>query len=405
MKSPVSVRSDLRLVRRHCAARNGVYFLMLSLAATFLVSTAHAGDKALIDTTKSPDAKMYMVNLADVRWTEGFWAERFEACRTTMIPHMWEIFQSEKDSHAWANFLIAAGEYKGDDPHHHGPPFNDGDFLKWVEAVAQMYAVTKDPALDQLMDRIIDVVGKAQREDGYLHTMKVIPQRQGDKTAKEFENRDHFETYNMGHLMTAACIRYRVTGKPSMLVLARKSADYLYEIYKRAPDELARNAICPSHYMGVVELYRTTREPRYLELAKGLVEIRDLVKGGDDQNQDRQPFRQAMKAVGHAVRANYLYAGVADVVAETGDATLLKPLDAIATDVASQKLYVTGMTGAVYDGASPDGTTKHESIGLVHQAYGRDYELPNLTAYNETCGTIGYAFWTWRMVVLTGDGH
>src|ERR1700709_1877035 len=159
MKSPVSVR------RR--ATRNYVHALILSLAAPFVAHTVQAGDKALIDTTKSPAAKMYMVDLADTRWTDGFWAERFEACRTTMIPHMWEIFQSEKDSHAWANFLIAAGDYKGDDPHHHGPPFNDGDFLKWVEAVAQMYAVTKDPALDQLLDKIIDVVGRAQREDGY----------------------------------------------------------------------------------------------------------------------------------------------------------------------------------------------------------------------------------------------
>jgi DUF1680 family protein len=159
--------------------------------------------------------------------------------------------------------------------------------------------------------------------------------------------------------------------------------------------------------MGVVELYRVTREPQYLELAKQLIEIRSLVPAsvGSDQNQDRVPLRQMTEAVGHAVRANYLYAGVADVFAEAGDASLLKTITAISDDVATQKLYITGMTGALYDGASPDGTTRHGSIKTVHQAYGRDYQLPNLTAYNETCATIGYAMWVWRMLQVTGDAR
>src|ERR1043166_2351032 len=116
--------------------------------------------------------------------------------------------------------------------------------------------------------------------------------------------------------------------------------------------------------MGVAELYRATHEPRYLELAKQLIEIRSLVppEVGSDQNQDRVPFREMTEAVGHAVRANYLYAGVADVFAESGDASLLKTLTTIANDVATQKLYVTGMTGALYDGASPDGSAKHNTI-------------------------------------------
>jgi DUF1680 family protein len=358
-----------------------------------------------MDTSKSPAAKMYMVDLGEVRWTGGFWGDRFDACRTSMIPYLWTLFQNDKDSHAWSNFMLAAGLSQGRDGRHHGPPFNDGDFLKWLESVAQVYAVTKDPELDRLMDRIIDVVGKAQREDGYLHTQKIIPQRQGVPNAKEFQDRDHFETYNMGHLMTAACVHYRATGKTSLLVLARKAADYLHAFYTRSSPELARNAICPSHYMGVVELYRVTREPRYLELARQLIEIRDLVEKGSDQNQDRVPFRQMKKALGHAVRANYLYAGVADVYSETGDKTLMSTLEAISGDVAANKLYITGMTGALYDGASPDGSKDHPGIQLVHQAYGRDYQLPNATAYNETCATIGYAMWVWRMLELTGDAR
>jgi DUF1680 family protein len=382
---------------------------VLMAAACLAAGTLPAlgGEKALVDTSESPAAKMYMVDLADVHWAGGLWGERFDVCQHTMIPHMWEhLFKDPRQSAAWENFLVAAGQSKGrGDNKGHGPPFNDGDFLKWLEAAAQMYAVTKDPALDKLMDEIIAVVAKAQREDGYLHTQTIIPQRFGDKSQKEFEEREHFETYNMGHLMTTAAVHYRATGKTTLLEPAKKAADYLYAFYKRSSPDLARNAICPSHYMGVVELYRITREPRYLELAKQLIEIRDQVTNGTDHNQDRVPFRKMTKAVGHAVRANYLYSGVADVVAEDGDRTLLSTLDKIDQDVAEHKLYITGMTGAKYDAASPEGSSKHSEIALAHQAYGRDWELPNLTAYNETCATIGYAIWQWRMLTLTGDAR
>ncbi len=392
----------------------GVTTLSLAFSA-FLSSsaTSFAAEKSLIDTTKSPHAAMYMTDLADVRWTSGLWAERFEACRTTMIPHMWTIFTDQYESHAWDNFLVAAGMGTGRNgaKKFHGPPFNDGDFLKWVEALVQVYAVTKDPAIEKQLDEIITVVAKAQREDGYLHTQKIIPQRQGltGTAAKEFEDREHFETYNMGHLITTACLHYRVTGKTSLLDCARKAADYIDNLANTAPADLAKNAICPSHYMGVVELYRVTREPRYLELGKKLIEIRSLVtpKDGSDHNQDRTPFRETFEAVGHAVRANYLYAGVADVYAEDGDKTLFKPLEKISEDVATQKLYVTGMTGAIYDAVSPDGAhhSLHPQIKTIHQAYGRDYQLPNITAYNETCATIGYGMWIWRMLTLTGDAQ
>lgn len=386
---------------------------LLALAAAALVPTlAFAGAKALIDTTQSPQAKMYMPDLGDVRWNGGLLGGRFDVARDVMVPHMWKIFSDQHESHAWDNFLLAAGLGQGRDGKPHGPPFNDGDFLKWVEALCQVYALTQDPAIDRQLDEIATVVAKAQREDGYLHTPKIALQRAaaaaGNK--QEFEDREHFETYNMGHLMTTACVHYRVTGKTSLLDAARKAADYLDRLCRERPAELARNAICPSHYMGVVELYRITREPRYLELAKNLIEIRSLVPPtglGSDHNQDRVPFREMTEAVGHAVRANYLYAGVADVFAETGDKSLMQTLETIHRDVATQKLYVTGMTGAIYDGASPDGAPArlHPQIKTVHQAYGRDYQLPNLTAYNETCATIGYGMWLWRMLAVTGDAQ
>ena len=387
---------------------NLLQFGALHFVALVSLTAVHAGEKSLVDTSRSPAARMYMTDLADVKWNGGLLGERFEVCRTTMVPHLWEIFSDPNKSAAWANYRIAAGLQPGK---FSGPPFNDGDFLKWFEALAQVYAVTRDPAIDSEMDRIIDVIAKAQREDGYLHTQKIIPQRQGLATAKakEFEDREHFETYNMGHLMTTACVHYRVTGKTTLLDCARKAADYIERLCANLPADLARNAICPSHYMGVVELYRVTRETRYLALAKQLIEIRSLVteQDGSDHNQDRVPFRAMTQAVGHAVRANYLFAGVADVFAESDDPTLLKTLATLSDDVAGQKLYITGMTGAIYDGASPDGVDhrQHKFIKTVHQAYGRDFQLPNLTAYNETCATIGYAMWMWRMLTITADSR
>jgi DUF1680 family protein len=361
------------------------------------------GQRALIDTTRSPQAVMYMPDLADVRWDGGLLGERFAVARDTMVPHMGELMKNPATSPAWTNYRIAAGLEQG---RFRGPPFNDGDFLKWFEALVQVYAITRDPKLEAQMDEIIAVVAKAQREDGYLHTQTIIPQRAGEKT-KEFADREHFETYNMGHLMTAAAVHYRVTGKRTLLEPAIKAADYIERLCRERPEELARNAICPSHYMGVIELYRITRDPRYLRLGERLIEIRSLVPptDGSDHNQDRMPFRQMTEAVGHAVRANYLYAGVADVFAENGDATLLKPLEVLADNVADKKVYITGMTGALYDGASPDGVDhrQHKYIKTVHQAYGRAYQLPNLTAYNETCATIGYGMWLWRMLAVTGD--
>ena len=366
-----------------------------------------ASSPSLVDTSDSPYCDIYMVGMDDVAWKDGFWAERFDVLQHDMIPYMWNLFQDDHASHAWSNFLIAAGMGNGEDNEFAGPSFNDGDFLKWFESVVNVYAVTKDPQLDALMDRIIAVVGKAQREDGYLHTKNIIPERTGKSQRTQFENRDHFETYNMGHLITTACLHYRATGKDTMLKLAIKAADYIDRVCKNDPEGLALNAICPSHYMGVMELYRVTGDTRYRDLGKRMIEIRSLVPEsvGSDHNQDRIPFEEQTEAAGHAVRGNYLYAGVADVVAETGSPEYLHALEHIAEDVWSQKLYITGMTGALYDGASPDCSTDHAAIKLVHQAYGRDYQLPNLAAYNETCATIGYNLWNWRMFTLSGDAQ
>jgi DUF1680 family protein len=156
--------------------------------------------------------------------------------------------------------------------------------------------------------------------------------------------------------------------------------------------------------MGVVEMWRETGNPRYLDLAQQLIQIRSLVKNGTDDNQDREPFEQQYEAMGHAVRSTYLYAGVADIIAETGNEQYMRNLTSIWQDLTYRKMYITGGCGALYDGTSPDGTNyTPDSIQKVHQSFGRPYQLPNSTAHNETCAQIGNMLFNWRMMEITGE--
>ncbi len=372
---------------------------ILLLALTLVSVGTLAQDRALVNTSKSGYAKLHGLDMDAVQWTQGFWADRFEVCKNNMVPTLWKVYTDPELSHSFRNFEIAAGVETGN---FKGPSFHDGDFYKTFEAVASMYAVSKDKKLDELMDHAIAVIAKAQRADGYIYTKEIILQKQKGE-ARLFDNRLSFEAYNFGHLMTAACVHYRATGKTSLLDVAKKAADFLIGFYASATPEQSRNAICPSHYMGLSELYRATHEAKYLTLVRHLVAIKGATEGTDD-NQDRIPFLEQTKVMGHAVRANYLYAGVADVYAETGDAALLTQLNRMWDDLTQHKMYVTGGCGSLYDGVSPDGTSyKPDEVQKIHQAYGRDYQLPNFTAHNETCANIGNVLWNWRMLQITGD--
>ena len=394
--------------------------LIFSTAALLAVSTpAMAQKNGITDTGKSKFAVVSSTPVSAVKWTDGFWEERFGVFSGTSVQSMWETWKSDK-GHGWNNFLIAAGEKKGK---RHGPPFHDGDMYKWLEALTAVYAVNKDPEVGKIMDRFIELIQKSQRADGYLHTPVIIAEMNKQATAKEeakenatigtkvgtgkdgaFGNRLNFETYNLGHLITAGIMHKRATGKTTLFNCAVKAADFLYDFYKRASDELARNAICPSHYMAIAEMYRETGNPKYLELSEKLIDIRGKVENGTDDNQDRVPFRQQYKAMGHSVRANYLYAGVADLYLESGEEQLKKNLDSIWEDIVTRKMYITGACGALYDGTSPDGTDyTPDNIQKVHQSYGRPYQLPHSTAHNETCANIGNLFFNWRMFTATGE--
>jgi len=381
-----------------CGVRLGLGWLALAGGLVFAAAP-------VVENRASPSAVVQAVGLDEARWTEGFWAQRFEVCRRVMLPGLGRLMEGTNYTQFFRNFEIAAGLAEG---RHRGAPFNDGDFYKLMEAASAVYAVTGDPDLDRNLDRAIEVVARAQRADGYLHTPVLIAARNGDTHAVPFRDRNNFEVYNLGHLLTAACLHHRATGKTNLLAVARRAADFLERAFAEPTPELARHAVCPSHYMGMIELYRETREPRYLALAKKFIALRDLVasrgEGGDD-NQDRVPFLDQTEAVGHAVRANYLFAGAADLFTETGDPAVWQMLLRVWTNVVERKLHVTGGCGALYDGASPYGSRDQKVITRTHQAYGHDYELPNATAHNETCAAIGNVLWNWRMFLASGEAR
>lgn len=373
--------------------------IILILFLSLMLSSTSIAQGGVVNTNKSPFAKMHTTGINDVQWISGFWKERFDVCRDVMFPELWKTYTSDSICFAFKNFKVAAGLDSG---RFRGPSFHDGDFYKTLEAAAAMYAATKDPSIDHMMDDAIHVISQAQRADGYVYTKNIIEQKKTGRSIV-FDDVLGFEAYNFGHLMTAAAIHYRATGKRTLLDVAEKAANFLIGFYAHATPEQARNAICPSHYMGLTELYRTTFNKKYLDLVNHLLRIRGVVEGTDD-NSDRAPFRDMQKVNGHAVRANYLFAGAADVFAETGDPALKTALDLLWNNVTNTKLYVTGGCGALYDGVSVDGISyKPDTVQKVHQSYGRDFQLPNLTAYNETCANIGNVLWNWRMFLLTGE--
>ena len=400
---------------------------ILSVCFVCCCMTTAIKAQGLTDMSHSQQAKVHNLPMGATQWTGGFWADRFNVLSTTGIWSMWDTWNTPYEtldengkhgSHGFRNFEVAAGTVKGK---HHGPPFHDGDFYKWLEACAMVYAITKDPKVDALMDKVIEQIALAQRADGYIHTPVVISERlqgidshantenaAGIEIGKDqkhaFASRLNFETYNLGHLITAGIIHKRATGKTTLFDCGKKAADFLYNFLTNDAAELSRNAICPSHYMGAAEMYRETGDEKYLTLAKGLIAIRDSVTNGEDHNQDRHKFRDQYEAMGHAVRANYLYAGVADLYAETGEEQLMKNLGAIWNDIIQHKIYIMGGCGALYDGVSPDGTTYNQpSIQQIHQAYGRQFQLPQEYAHNEICAQIGMMLFSWRLFQTTAD--
>ena len=348
----------------------------------------------ITDTRRSRYAKVKALPSEAIVWTKGLWADTMEVCKKSMVPQLKHMFDAKDISHVVENFRICAGEAQGE---HAGTVFGDGDFYKWLEAYlyASMETLKEVP---RDFDEYIDLIARAQQPDGYLSTKQIIGEKNSNGIQRMGDVND-FEVYNFGHLFTCASLHYRMTGKDSLLKVAKKAADYLKHLYEEAAKTgEVQTAVCPSHYMGLIELYRTTKEVKYLDLAKLAIKLRDSVENGTDDNQDRTNLKQHDKIIGHAVRANYLYSGVADLCAEIEDEEYRKMLHLVWNSLMNHKIYLTGGCGALYNGVSPYGNFFIDQ--KTHQAYGYEYQLPNITAYNETCANIGLVMWAYRMFTI-----
>ena len=322
-----------------------------------------------------------------VHLTDQFWAPRIETNRTVTIPF---AFQKCEETGRVNNFIRAAQALRGEalaDKKPPGYPFDDTDLYKVIEGAAYTLAVAPDAKLESYVDSLIEKIAAAQEPDGYLYTTRTIdplsPHRWASKKRWELEEVDSHELYNLGHLYEAAVAHYQATGKRSLLDVALKTAGLLDKTFGPG-----KQSIWPGHQiteMGLAKLYRVTGDERYLGLAKFMLDVRG--PNGRTYNQSHLRVIDQTEAVGHAVRATYMYSGMADVAALTGDVSYLNAIDRIWENVAGKKLYITGGIGATGSG----------------EAFGRNYELPNMTAYNETCAAIGNDFWNYRLFLLHGD--
>lgn len=351
----------------------------------------------VINTRLSPYCRLRSIDLTSVKWTYGFWADKFEQCREVTIPHLWELLSDPERGHALTNLRIAAGLEEGEFA---GTNWQDEWVYKWLEAVSYVYGVTQDEALDRQMDEVIETIGKAQQPDGYIATQTIV------RGWKRLQDVRHHELYVMGHLMTAACIHHRMTGKTSLLDVAKRAGDYLYNTFMPHDLALANFGYNPSYIMGAVELYRTTGDRRYLDLANRFIDMRGSHPETSqhlDHTQDRVPLRKEDKVVGHAVLFTYLYSGAADAYMETGDKSLLEALERLWHNLTEKKMYITGGVCALHKGLSiRDNSWQADP---VHEAAGPEYSLPSSTAYNETCSQIGNTMWNYRMLSISGDAR
>ena len=268
-----------------------------------------------------------------------------------------------------------------------------------MEAACYIYGLNGDQAILDELDEILDIVAQAQEEDGYLHAFIQI------NRVPRFSNRKYHEMYNCGHLYTAACIHHRMTGKTNFLDIAVRNADLLCELFNPCPPKRKRFGFNQTQIMGLVELFRTVKDKRYLELAEIFINnrgqsemVHDSTTEGypiGDMVQERVPLREETEAVGHAVLALYYYAGATDVYAETGEQALIDALDRLWENVAQKKMYVTGAVGQTHYGAS-------SRRDLIEEGFIDEYMMPNLTAYNETCANICNAMFSHRMLGVNG---
>jgi len=328
------------------------------------------------------DYPIQPVAFTHVHVNDKFWAPKMEVNARVTIPY---TLQKCEENGRIDNFLMAAHEIE--DVKLSQFTFDDTDVYKVIEGASYAMQVKKDPKLEHYIDSLINIIGRAQEKDGYLYTFRTANPKKphdwvGTKRWEKEEELSH-ELYNSGHLYESAAAYYEATGKRKLLDIALKNADLLVKDF--GPGKLQ---IYPGHQIveiGLVRLYRITGNQKYLDLAKFFLDVRG--PKGDPYNQAQAKVVDQSTAVGHAVRATYMYTGMADVAALTGDTKYLAAIDKIWEDVVGKKLYITGGIGATGAG----------------EAFGAAYQLPNMSAYAETCAAIANIYWNSRMFQLHGD--
>lgn len=329
----------------------------------------------------------------------SFWGARLKAAQEVTVPLAFSKCQSE---HRYENFSMAA--YTLQHPGHEGLQtkewdvskfmgfsFDDTDVYKTIEGASYILQTYPDKKLKAYIDSVLDVVGAAQEPDGYLYTARTInPQHphqwSGDKRWSKVEVLSH-ELYNLGHMVDAACAHYQATKSTKFLNIAKRYADC---VIKEVGPNAGQATVVPGHQiaeMALARLYVLTGEKKYLDQAKYFLDYRGKTTIKDIYSQSDKPVVDQSEAWGHAVRAGYMYAGMADVAALTQDADYIKAIDRIWSNIVEKKYYLTGGVGARHAG----------------EAFGADYELPNMTSYNETCAAIAQVYLNERMFLLHGE--
>ena len=333
---------------------------------------------------------------------DDFWLPRLNTQKRTLVP-----FSLDKTAYAVENLRCVGAYLRGEKVTKplEGPYYVASDLFKVMEGAAYLLTLEKDDALERQMDEIIDVIAAAQAPDGYLYEHHIMPphlrnprNRAGEKP---YTYVDHsHELYNMGHMYEGAVAYYRATGKRKWLDVAEKNARHINRVFFEgdpAYNDGKPVMRAPGHEeieLALVKLHQATGEQLYLEMAQKFLDIRGVTYSPQgegvqtsDYAQQHQPVRDQREAVGHSVRAMYLYSGMADVVAFAGDETMQPALDAIWHDIVDRKMHITGGLGAV--------------AGL--EKFGPAYVLPNVETYDETCAAVGNVFFNYRMFLMSGD--
>ncbi len=351
---------------------------------------------------KPHDGAITQISFDKVTLQDDFWLPRLNTQKQVLVP-----FALEQTESAVENLRRVGAYLRGEKVTERfvGPYYVASDLFKVMEGAAYLLTLEKDEELERQMDEIIDVIAAAQAPDGYLYEHHILPKhlRNPGNNAGErpYSYVDHsHELYNMGHMYEGAVAYYRATGKRKWLDVAEKSARHINKVFFEgdpAYNDGKPVMQAPGHEeieLALVKLHQATGEQLYLDMAKKFIDIRGVTykpQGNGimsyDYAQQYQPVREQRTAIGHAVRATYLYSGMADVAAMMGDTTLVPALDAIWHDIVDKKMHITGGLGAV--------------PGI--EGFGPDYELPNKNTYDETCAAVGNVFFNYRMFLMSGE--